>query len=487
MGSSIRERLQNGQLIETRQRAGLTELYYRNIPPELLEALLDNPHESQILVDSQGIVRYIGPSDEAFYKVSRKEAIGRHIRELNPRSELVRVLQTGRAEIGVLFRLGDKDRIIARIPLRDRMGNIVGAVGKLMFWNPEKVKELVRKVEVLQSRLDYYEKELQQAYRSHYSLEEVVGESAPIQEAKQIAVQAAASDLPVLIVGETGTGKEIFAHAIHQLSSRHARPLVRVNCAAIPAELFESELFGYEAGAFTGASPKGKPGKFELADRSTIFLDEVGELPLPLQAKLLRVLQDVEVERIGSAKTVKLDFRVIAATNRDLKDMMTKRLFREDLYYRLNIFLLKTPPLRAIRSDIPRLAYHLLSFIPNRGTSVRRIDPEAMTRLTAYDWPGNVRELRNILERASSVAGEGSILEEHLPMEIRDDGGMRPALEQTVRPLAEEKETAERRAIRRALEITGGNRTEAARLLGIHRTGLYQKMRRLGLETRQQR
>lgn len=465
----------------------MSGLFHQNIPPELLEALLDNPHESQILVDSKGIVRYISPSDEAFYKVSRKEAIGRHVLELNPNSELVRVLQTGRAEIGHLFRLGGKQRIVARIPLRDRHGTIIGAVGKLMFWNPEKVKELMRQVEVLQSRLDYYEKELQQAYRSRYSLEEVVGESAPIQQAKQVAVQAAGSDLPVLIVGETGTGKEIFAHAIHQLSSRHTRPLIRVNCAAIPAELFESELFGYEAGAFTGASPKGKPGKFELADRSTIFLDEVGELPLPLQAKLLRVLQDVAVERIGGTRTIKLDFRVIAATNRDLKGMLAKRQFREDLYYRLNIFLLKTPPLRAIRSDIPRLAYHLLSLVPNKGTPVRRIDSGAMNRLMAYDWPGNVRELRNVLERASSVAGDGPILKKHLPMEIVADGGVTPHLDQNMLTLREETALAERRAIRRALVLTGGNRTKAAKLLGIHRTGLYQKMRQLGLETKQKR
>jgi transcriptional regulator with PAS, ATPase and Fis domain len=254
------------------------------IPPELLEALLNNPHESLILVDAQGIVRYISKSNEGFYGASRDLAIGSHILELNPDSELPRVLSTGRAEIGQLFTLRGKERIVARIPLRDAEGNIVGVMGKLMFWHPEKVKELVRQVEVLQSRLDYYEKELQQAYRGRYSLDRIVGESAPMQEAKRAAVQAAASDLPVLIIGETGTGKEIFAHAIHQLSARRERPLVRVNCAAIPHELFESELFGYDAGAFTGASPKGKPGKFELADNSTIFLDEVGDLPLQFRS-----------------------------------------------------------------------------------------------------------------------------------------------------------------------------------------------------------
>ncbi len=461
----------------------MSDLFCQNIPPELLEALLDNPHESQIVVDAKGIVRYISGSDEAFYQVSRKKAIGRHILELNPDSELTRVLETGRAEIGRLFRLGGKDRIVARIPLRNRKGNIVGAVAKLMFWNPEKVKELVRQVEVLQSRLDYYEKELQEAYRSRYSLQGVVGESAPMQEAKQVAMQAAASDLPVLIIGETGTGKGIFAHAIHQISARRERPLVRVNCAAIPSELFESELFGYEAGAFTGASAKGKPGKFELADKGAIFLDELGELPLPMQAKLLQVIQDREVERVGSSRTLKLDFRVIAATNRNLEAMLSRGEFRQDLYYRLNIFLLKTPPLRQIREDIPRLAYHLLSLMRDRPGSPRHIEAGAMRRLMAYNWPGNVRELRNILERASSVAGEGSIMEEHLPMEITNGESLTRLPKEAPLSLKEEMALAERRAIQYALDLTGGNRTEAARLLGIHRTGLYQKMKRYGLDS----
>jgi transcriptional regulator with PAS, ATPase and Fis domain len=465
-------------------RGYMSDLSYRTIPPELLDALLDNPHESQIVVDAQGIVLYMSQSDEAFYQVSRSEAIGRHILELNPESELLRVLATGRAEIGRIFRLKGKERIIARIPLRDQEGNIIGAVAKLMFWNPEKVKELVRQVEVLQSRVDYYEEELKQAYRRRYSPEGVIGESAPMHEAKETAKQAAASDLPVLIIGETGTGKEVFAHAIHQLSARREHPLVRVNCAAIPHELFESELFGYEAGAFTGAGLKGRPGKFELADRSTIFLDEVGELPLSLQAKLLRVLQEREVERVGGTRTLKLDFRVIAATNRDLKAMLALGEFRQDLYYRLHIFLLKTPPLRQIKADIPRLAYHIISRMHDQSAHPRRIDSHAMERLVAYDWPGNVRELRNVLERAASMAGDGSIREEHLPLEISDVPSTTRE-DETLHPLREEIASAERRAIQRALSITGGNRTDAARLLGIHRTGLYQKMRLHGLDTRQ--
>ncbi len=462
----------------------MSEPSYQSIPPELLEALLDNPHESLILVDSQGIVRYITSLNETFYGASRADVIGRHISELNPDSQLPRILKTGRAEIGELFRLRGKERIIARIPLRDRQGNIVGAMGKLIFWHPEKVRHLVRQVEVLQSRLDYYEKELQQIYRDRYSMDRIIGESPSIRESKRLAAQAADSDLPVLIVGETGTGKEIFAHAIHQLSSRRERPLVRVNCAAIPHELFESELFGYEPGAFTGANPKGKPGKFELADKGTIFLDEVGDLPLPLQVKLLRVIQEREVERIGGSRTLKLDFRVIAATNRDLKGMLGRQEFRQDLYYRLNIFLLKTPSLRQIRDDIPRLAYHILSSLKETQRKIPvRIDAAAMKCLVNYDWPGNVRELRNILERASTVAND-VITEDHLPPEIRDGMRSQATEDGGLGTLKDEISRAERRAIERALSSAKGNKTEAARLLGIHRTGLYQKIKRYSLDSR---
>ncbi len=197
----------------------MSDYPYKNIPAELLEALLENPHESQIIVDAQGIVRYMSASNESFYKVTRKHAIGRHILELNPESELPRVLKQDAPRLADCSDWGIKSGSLPAYLYAIRKGNVIGAVGKLMFWNPEKVKELVRQVEVLQSRLDYYEKELQQAYRSRYSWEAVIGESAPMQEAKQIAMQASASDLPVLIVGETGTGKEIFAHAIHQLSA----------------------------------------------------------------------------------------------------------------------------------------------------------------------------------------------------------------------------------------------------------------------------
>ncbi|NCO61194.1 hypothetical protein GW871_12235, partial [bacterium] len=246
---------------------------HEKIPPELLDALLENPHESQILVDREGIIRFISRHTEEFYEVSQDDFFGRHILEMNPDSLLPQVIATGKAEIGRVFRMGGRERIVARIPLKDREGKIVGAVGKLMFWHIQQVNDLVRQVEVLEDKLDYYQKELHAVYSDWFALEKIVGESPEIRKAKAVAAQAARSDLAVLITGETGTGKEIFAHAIHQLSARRDKPFVKVNCAAIPFELFESEMFGYEPGAFTGASKKGKPGKFELADKGTIFLD----------------------------------------------------------------------------------------------------------------------------------------------------------------------------------------------------------------------
>jgi len=461
----------------------MPEFHIGDIPHELLCALLQNPYESMILVDREGIVRFISRHSEMFYEVSREEAVGKHILELNPESKLLRVIETGHAEIGRVFQMKGKKRIVSRIPLRDRDGNIVGAVGKVMFWHKKRVQELVRQVEILEERLDYYEKELHNIYSNQYDLRYIVGNSPSILKAKRAAIQTADSDLAVLITGETGTGKDVFAHAIHLMSPRREKPFVKVNCAAIPHELFESELFGYEAGAFTGASKRGKPGKFELADGGSIFLDEVGDLPMSVQAKLLRVLQEQEVERLGGTRSLKLDFRVIAATNRDIKDMLENGLFRRDLYYRLNVFQLHAPPLRDIKEDIPGIAYHLLSKMSAKGRDFpSRISAEAMAKLVAYNWPGNVRELQNVVERAATVCKNSTLKEEHLPSEISDSPVENVRFTSAPSPLREAVAKAEKRAIELALEFSGNSRTEASRILGIHRTGLYQKMKRYGLD-----
>lgn len=448
----------------------------QELNPELLEALLENPHESLIVIDSDSVVRFVSEAGLEYRGLSKEQALGRPLAEVDPDSLLERVVKTGKAEIGRMYVMGGRQIVIARIPLKNAAGQVVGAAGKLLFWHPEQLQELIRQAQVLEGRLDYYEKELKQLYGRRYSLDRIIGQSEPMQRAKRVAAQAASSDLSVLITGETGTGKELFAHAIHQMSPRRDKPLVRVNCAAIPGELFEAELFGYEPGAFTGASRQGKPGRFELASGGTIFLDEVGELAPQMQAKLLRVIQERQVERLGGTKVLDLDFRVIAATNRDLEDMMKQGRFRQDLFYRLNIFRLFTPPLREISEDVPRLVYSLLAQIRSEaGRAPRRVHAGAMDQLMAHNWPGNVRELRNALERAAAQAGDGDLHAEDLPPELHQ---AERSIDKQPPPgtLRDAVERAERQAIQMALEACGGNRSRAAALLGVHRSGLYQKL-----------
>jgi len=298
--------------------------------------------------------------------------------------------------------------------------------------------------------------------------------------AKTNAQRMARNRAPVLIVGETGTGKELFAHPIPQSSPRRDRPFIRVNCATIPDNLSESELFGYEEGAFTGARKGGRAGKFELAHGGTILLDEINELPSNIQAKLLRVLQEGEVDRVGGTDVNLVDVRVISATSAHLNELVEKKLFRQDLFYRINAFILMIPPLRERLEDIPLLCEH---FIDNcnyeLGTAVAGIDRKVLQIFSRYDWPGNVRELRNVIQRACLNAGSDIIKTNHLPSESvgrkgvnqdTDGGGLQAYLD-----------TAERDYIIGILQSVRWNRNRAAEILGIHRTSLYAKMKKFGL------
>ena len=450
---------------------------------ELLFAMLNNPWDAHLIIDKEGILRAISPSNEAFYGKKAAECLGKHVHELNPGSRLPEVIRTGKPEIGQIFKFKGKRRIVSRIPLRDEEGNIIGAVGKLMFWNPKQLREMANQVEILEERLQYYRTELKSVYSNRYSMENIIGESARMQQAKRVAAQAAASsDFSVLITGETGCGKEVFSHAIHQLSTRRDQHLVKVNCASIPRELMESELFGYDAGAFTGAKRKGKPGKLELADKGTLLLDEIGDMPLDMQAKLLRVLQEKEFERVGGTRTLRVDFRVIAVTNRDIKRMVAEGTFRRDLYYRLNVFHLGLPALRDIKEDIPRIAYYLLSRIKSeQHKALSRISAEAMEVFLAYAWPGNVRELFNVLKRSSAMAQGEVLRREHLPADLGLQSRDLAAREGQPQALGEVVAEAEAGAIRAALKLANNNKSLAAKILGIHRTGLYQKIKKYDL------
>ena len=333
---------------------------------------------------------------------------------------------------------------------------------------------------MLESKVQFYEQELIALRSTRYTLDSIVGASGAIQDLRKEALKAAATNLPVLISGESGTGKELFSQAIHHASPRRLHPFVRINCAAIPRDLMESELFGYDEGAFTGALSKGKPGKFELAHHGTVFLDEIGDLPLDMQPKLLRVLEEKALERVGGTKVVPVDFRLIAATNQNLEEMVAQGRFRRDLFYRLNVIPLNIPPLRERREDIIPLARLMLREILKETTSGEiEIDPQAETILRNYDWPGNVRELSNVLERIISSLEGKTIFARHVPMHLygKPKG---PTLPQALM-LKEVMCRAEQEAIRHALAVSRGNKARAAKLLGIHRTLLYKKMRKHGI------
>ena len=305
--------------------------------------------------------------------------------------------------------------------------------------------------------------------------EQIIGNSHALESVLEQVERVAPTDSTVLVQGETGTGKELIARAIHNLSSRCGRPFIKLNCAAIPFDLLESELFGHEKGAFTGAIAQ-KIGRFELADKGTLFLDEVGDIPLPLQPKLLRVLQEQEFERLGSGRTHQVDVRLVAATHRNLVEMVKQNEFRSDLYYRLNVFPVPLPPLRARREDIPALVEHFVEIYSRRmGRQIDQISPETMSELTSYPWPGNIRELQNFIER-SVILTSGNVLESPL-------ASLRNAAEaQSLGPIT--MEDAERDHIRKTLEqtrwIVSGPNGAAARL-GIKRSTLYFRMQKLGI------
>ncbi len=443
--------------------------------------IFESIHDGAVVADEKGYITHFNKAYGKFLGIDPHFPIGRHCTEVIENTRLHIVAKTGKAEINRTQKILGQEMMVQRIPIRCD-GKIVGVYGQVIFKDVKEVKKLAKRLSMLESKVKLYEKELINLRSTRYTMESIVGTSDTIKNAKQEALKAAANRFPVMITGESGTGKELFAQAIHHASPRKLYPLIRLNCAAIPAELLESELFGYEKGAFTGAHRDGKPGKFELAHRGSIFLDEIGELPFNMQPKLLRVLEEKEFERVGGTKIIRSDFRLIAATNRNLEDMMTRGLFRRDLFYRLNVISLHIPPLRERKEDVPLLARHLLKQMAwDASFAETNLDDAAEKMLMSYEWKGNVRELTNILERAvSSVEGD-VIRPDDLPFYLhrcQKKKGEPPR----VGTLKQAQEAAEKEAISMALRKTGYNKAQAAKLLGIHRTLLYKKANKYGID-----
>lgn len=449
-----------------------------------LESVVENLQDAIAVVNKQGIIQLMNKAYGEFLNIDTSTVVGKHVRDVIPNTRLHLVVQEGKAEVTEIQKIQDNNCIVTRIPII-KDGEIIGAIGHLIFKDVKDLRTLAGRISKLESELEYYKEELCKAYGGKYTFDNIVGNSDKMKWLREIAAKAAKGTSTVLILGESGTGKELFAHAVHNASRRGEGPFIKVNCAALPENLLEAELFGYEEGAFTGARKGGKPGKFELANGGTIFLDEIGEMSLAMQVKLLRVLQERELERLGGTKTTKLDIRVIAATNRDLETMIEENRFRQDLYYRLNIFTINIPPLRERLEDIPLLCKILLKKINSQVEhQVEGVIPEAMALLLQYNWPGNVRELENILERTVNLMDdETQIKPKHLPPMIKkgSKGGEPQVIEESPNDLADIKEDAEKQAILRALTATSGNKSKAAKMLGIHRSGFYQKLQKYNI------
>ncbi len=436
------------------------------LSPVRFEAVLRSLSEGVFAVDTQGRINCFNRAAEEITGFSREEALGKPCHTIfrsnicEEACALRYTMETGEPiqnlVVSILSKGGEEIPVsISTSLFRDREGEILGGV--------ETFRDL-RQVEALRREV-----------RESYTFQDIVTKSKGMRTVLELLPTIAEAESTVLVTGESGTGKELVAKAIHSLSPRAKGPMVAVNSAGIPDTLMEAELFGYEPGAFTGAV-RSKPGRFALAHGGTLFLDEIGDMSLPVQAKLLRVLQEGTYEALGGVKTLRADVRLVAATNRDLPAMIRDGEFREDLYYRLNVFELKLPPLRERPEDIPILVDHFIERLEVvREKGITGISPAALQTLLAYRYPGNVRELRNVIEHAFVLTTGSLIRLRSLPDQVRGPEGEEP-------PPAESFQEMERRFIQESLARNGNNRAATARELGIHKSTLYRKVRKLGLE-----
>lgn len=447
-----------------------------------------------VIIDADGRIKYFSPDMytmvEAYNKkVPPASVVGKHISEIHPASKISNAVSGGKFDETCFYFTSDVTNI-ARIKNLYHDGKIVGAIDYDLFTDGLELKAFLNKVSEYSQKgfinlQDTFQSMYETSKKQHhikYCVTDIIGKSQAMMSLRMQIGKISESNSTVLITGKTGCGKEVVAHSIHNLSLRCKYPMVEINCAAIPDSLVESELFGYEEGSFTGAKRGGRIGKFEMPDKSTIFLDEVDQLPYHIQPKLLRALQEREITRVGG-ETRPVDIRVIAATNKDLWKLVQEGKFREDLYYRLNVVGIEIPPLNERPEDIPLLAnYQLKKLNTEMAKEVKQISSEVMELFMNYDWPGNVRELNNILEHAMNIC-QGDTLElEHF------DAFVSRALSKKVEidfssesPLEQVRINAEAAAIKRALELTHNNRSMAARMLKISRMALYNKIKKYHL------
>ncbi|MBC2581070.1 sigma 54-interacting transcriptional regulator [Clostridium sp. DJ247] len=447
---------------------------------DVLDTIINTFNEWIVVVDEKGIITMMSKAYKEFIGCNNPE--GKPVEDVIENTRMHEVITTGNAKIGDVQEIKGNKMIAMRVPLK-KHDKVIGAVGKVIFKDLSDFYTLSKKLNNLEKEVEFYKSKLDSERKAKYSFENIIGNSNAIEKVKNLARKVGNTDSNVLIIGESGTGKELFAHAIHNVSKRYLGPFVKINCAAIPSELLEAELFGYEEGAFTGARKCGKKGKFELANGGTIFLDEIGDMPVNMQVKILRVIQEKEIERVGGNVVKQIDVRIIAATNRNLEDRVKEGKFREDLYYRLNVMKIVLPPLRERKEDIPVLANALRAKIANRlGIYVEGIAKEAVECLKNYDWPGNIRELENVIERAVNLLDSDIIIkQEYLPSRLEKNKSKTHMVGNKY--LREIVEDIEKEVILECLNKTQWNKNKAAKLLGISRAGLYKKIEEYKLKS----
>ncbi len=448
-----------------------------------------------MVVDRQHRIVWIDDGYRRFLPAlghAESDFVGRRVEEVVPNTLMGEVIESGRPILVDLLSNHAGTFLVSRLPLKGDDGVVIGAVGFVLLDHPESTMQpLVAKFSRLQAELVAARRQIEQARRPKHTIASFIGGSPAALEVKRQARRVAPTDATVLLLGETGTGKELLAQGIHAASRRAARPFVGVNIAAVPDTLLEAEFFGVAPGAYTGADRKGRDGKFKIADGGTLFLDEIGDMPLALQSKLLRALQEQEIEPLGSNRVERVDVRIVAATSRDLQAMVADGSFRADLFYRLNVMPIRLPPLRERTADLEALVESLTEDIARRsGLPARSVSAEALALLARAGWPGNIRELRNTLEQAALMTDDLVLEPRHFPAGLcpaepvaaapREVPGPVPEseAEPELRPLAEQVAELERAAIAAALKRTGGNRVQAARQLGMSRAAFYERLAR---------
>lgn len=466
--------VENNKLIGVIRTKEIRDYYYMKVE-ELnvqLDNIISNINEAVCVINKEGIVVLWNKKAEELYDVMSHEIIGKKITDFFPNAMMWKVLKDKKPIYNALHKPKENSFVILSIFPVYIKGEFLGVVSTDR--DVTEVIGLSQKLEKVTNTLNYLKKEVDK-YSSN-SFSHIIGKSDKILEKIEIAKQVSKSDISILITGESGTGKEVFARAIHEYSGKKGL-FVPVNCSAIPSELLESELFGYEGGAFSGANKKGKIGLFELANNGTIFLDEIGEMPLFMQAKLLRVLQEKEIRRVGGTKSIKIDTRVISATNKDLKKLIKEGKFREDLYYRLNVVEIKLPPLRERKEDIVLLIDYFIEGICERNSlKLPKIDKEVYSILENYEWKGNIRELKNIVEYLIIFSKDGHISKDIIPNHIVLKNEYYRQKEEYLLDLNEAIKRLEIELIKKALKISNSNKAEAAKLLNIPRSTLYYKI-----------